>query len=183
VEIFQDYRGSAEWRGCPGSTVFPEIDEPGHYINDALRRGLKLGFIGSGDHVGVGQTGLYVTTLARAALHEALQARRCFASSGIHCLLDFRVNGMLMGSEIESAGGRVSVEIRVKAPVAVQRITLVVNGQEVAEYRGDGKTAGWQMHLSVQPLEGLAAAWIYPRIAFEDGELAWASPVWVALPA
>ena len=183
VEIFQDYRGSAEWRGCPGSTVFPEIDEPGHYINDALRRGLKLGFIGSGDHVGVGQTGLYVTTLARAALHEALQARRCFASSGIHCLLDFRVNGMLMGSEIASAGGRVSVEIRVKAPVAVQRITLVVNGQEVAEYRGDGKTAGWQMHLSVQPLEGLAAAWIYPRIAFEDGELAWASPVWVALPA
>ncbi|MCL4545453.1 MAG: hypothetical protein M1118_12795 [Chloroflexi bacterium] len=183
VEIFQDYRGSAEWRGCPGSTGFPEIEEPGHYVNDALHRGLRLGFIGSGDHVGVGQTGLYVTALTRAALYEALQARRCFGTSGLQCLLDFRVNGVLMGGAVESADGEVVVVVRVSAPVAVQRITLVVNGQEVAEYQGDGRTAGWQLRLNVRPPSGLTAAWIYPRIAFENGELAWASPVWVALSA
>ena len=45
-------------------------------------------------------TGVWAEALTREALFEALWARRCFATNGARVMLDVRVNGMPMGSEV-----------------------------------------------------------------------------------
>ena len=90
------------------------------FLREALKRGLKVGFIaGSDDHSGRpgaaapgthafsvrgGLTCVLAETLTREALFEALKARRCYATSGERILLDVTCNGAPMGSELILAG-------------------------------------------------------------------------------
>lgn len=91
------------------------------FARDALRRGLKVGFIaGSDDHTGrpgltlpTGQSsrgfvsfdvkgglvGIYARDQTREAIWEALFDRRCYATSGERILLWTQVDGHPMGSE------------------------------------------------------------------------------------
>jgi len=68
-----------------------------------LNRGLKFGFTGSSDShyrnpgLGGAVTGLWVTETSRAAVLEALRARRTYATAGQRLLLEFTVADAFMG--------------------------------------------------------------------------------------
>ncbi len=181
VEIFQDYRGSAEGPSCPGRSVFPEVDGAEHHVQAALARGLRLGFIAGGDHGGVAQAGLFVRRLDRAGVLEALCARRVFGTTGIHCWLTFAVNGRVLGGEVTDAGsGTVEVELGCAAPEPVADAVLVINGREEAIPVAPGRRA-WRWGGAVRvPSTVARPGYVYPRIRFCNGEIAWGSPVWVA---
>ena len=111
VEI-SSVHGSSECRGCPGEIYNPA---PGSFVRDALDRGYRLGFIGSGDghigHPGVnyspvgpgGMAGIYAAGRTREAIWEAVEARRTYATSGPRILLDFRLGDHWMGEEVPAA--------------------------------------------------------------------------------
>ena len=88
-------------------------------VEDALRRGYRVGITGGTDgvdghpgaaHPGTrlirnvrsGFTGVYARDLSREALWEALQARRCYATSGERIRLWVEVDGHPMGAEYET---------------------------------------------------------------------------------
>ena len=102
VEIFQ-CRGSCEYAGCP---LKPRIVRAcrAATCSTAPKRGYKMGFIASGDHnsMGIGVAALYVREISRQGIIEALKARRCFATTGERMFADFRVNGRLMGEELQT---------------------------------------------------------------------------------
>ncbi len=117
---------------------------------------------------------VYADSLDRDALWEAFRLRRVYASTGARALLDFKVNGALMGAEIE-ADQPVHIEVSVEGTAAIERITLV---------RGDRQLKTWapacesvNLHLDDTPPKG--TTWYYVRIEQVDGETLWSSPVWV----
>jgi hypothetical protein len=81
----------------------PGMFVPGTSAQDALARGLTLGFVGGGDIHDLtrpgtrGITGVAAGELTREAVFEAIRDRRCWATSNAHIKLDFKVNGRRMG--------------------------------------------------------------------------------------
>jgi hypothetical protein len=87
------------------------------FLEEAMRRRLKVGFIaGSDDHTcrpGLtyptggfctkgGYTGIYAKELTRRAIWEALWARRAYATSGERMIVSVESDGHLMGDEYSS---------------------------------------------------------------------------------
>lgn len=90
------------------------------FLREALTRGYKVGVIAGSDdyklrlggaYPGIGDrrfvhgglTALYARELTRAALFEALQARRCYGTTGDRIILTVEGDGHLMGAEYTTA--------------------------------------------------------------------------------
>ncbi|MFQ6052786.1 MAG: DUF3604 domain-containing protein, partial [Candidatus Bathyarchaeia archaeon] len=87
------------------------------FLEEALSRGLRVGFVANGDdhtcRPGLtypadrfttrgGYTGVYAPELTREALWEALWSRRCYATTGERMILWVEVDGHVMGEELET---------------------------------------------------------------------------------
>lgn len=163
----------------------------GHFIQDALARGLKFGLIGGSDchgliwHHGMswkrdayrgGLACVLAPELTRESLFAAMRARRTYATTGIKPRIDFRVNNRLMGEEITVSEGKVQIVVDVKAQNDLKWITIIKDNQVWYEYGGEGYLSRVSVaDDDVQP----GTHWYYARIEFEGPEMAWTSPVWV----
>ena len=103
------------------------------FLEDALRRGLRVGFFaGSDDHKGRpgasqpgagvfgvpgGLTCILSAEKTRAALWDAIKARRCYATSGTRMMIEFDADGHRMGEEFESARPRIRCRVIGTAPL------------------------------------------------------------------
>ncbi len=115
---------------------------------DALDRGLHLGAVCSTDmwggmpgRFGDGRMACLAEELTRGALWGAFRARRVYGVTGDRILLDFTVDGAVMGSIIE-CGGRRRVHVRVRGSDALDRIELLRNARVVATHCHQGS---WRM--------------------------------------
>ncbi len=125
------------------------------FARDALRRGLKVGFVANSDdhsgrqgatypsgsdiHFGMrgGLLAAYATDLTREALWEAFFARRCYGTTGERIILRFTADGLPMGSEMRSiTAPELAVEVLGTAPletVEVLRDDEVIYRHPLAE--------------------------------------------------
>jgi len=171
----------------------------------ALQRGYKVGFMGAGDgHHGrpgyaVWQrfgrmqmrapyggkyrtygvpgaiTGAYADVLSRKGIMRAFRNRHVFATTGHRPLVDFRVNGAVMGSEIESASApRIVVDVWGTADVV--RIDVIRNDKRIHRWEGRALHARLELADTNAPQ---GDNYYYARIRQQDGELAWSSPIFV----
>lgn len=153
----------------------------GRSVQDALARGYRLGFIASSDthEMMPGQDGGIVAVLAkeltREAVFDAIKNRRCYASTAPRVLIDFRVNGTLMGSELRCAGER-RITATVEAPCDILRLDIVKNNSNVHTVEVGRRSA--QIEFA-DPVSEQATDYYYLRVTMEDHEFAWSSPVWV----
>jgi hypothetical protein len=108
------------------------------FLEEAMRRGLKVEFVGnSDDHTcrpGLtltsdrfttrgGYTGIYAKELTQEGLWEALWSRRCYATTGERMILDVDVGGHAMGEEYEGKKPpMIKVEIHGTAPSTRSRL-------------------------------------------------------------
>ena len=200
IEICQD-RGSFEHDAVGTDNV--HFGGLGSSAQDALARGLRLGFVGgtdthrarpgssrtnlsgldADDFLGGGITCILAKELTREAMFEAIRARRCYATNGVRILLDFRLNGHLMGQELKAEGDAPrTIAVRAAGTADIARAVIVRNGQDVYTHPGSGRLLEmeWQ---DAEPLADVVTpdGWVYyyVRLVQADGHIAWSSPVWV----
>jgi len=158
---------------------------PGHFARDALDRGYRLGFVGSGDshdgHPGLswissgigGLAGILSEDLTREGVLEAIRSRRTYATSGPRIYLHATLDGRPMGAEIPTGSETSRLEVEVIAPSVLERIDLVRNGA-VVERIDCGLRRECRIDRTVTRLD--AGEYLYLRVVQADGGMAWTSP-------
>ncbi len=157
---------------------------PGNWVPDALAKGYKLGFVGSGDshdghpglaHLASGTGGLAAIVtedLTRAAVRQALLDRHCYATNGPRIVLAVDLDGEPAGRTLPAGeAGRLSIRAHGTAPI--DRVTLVSGGHPVASVPGEGRL-DVAFGGDVGPFE--PGEHVYVRVVQEDGGAAWSSP-------
>ncbi len=151
-------------------------------LEEALRRGFRVGFVaGGGDPRGCpgghcpgagslvkrgGLTCVYAAARTREAIWQALRARRCYATTGARILLDWRADGHPMGETL-AASQPPTFAVRVAGTAEIERIEIW-RGTELA-YRyppEDRPRPGW---LRIRWGGAMARDW--PREVPWDGML------------
>jgi hypothetical protein len=108
---------------------------------------------------------------------RALWQRRCYATTGARILLEFAVDGHPMGAELRRAPGDAQVTARVVGEGPVSTVELLQDDRVADRQSGGGRRIVEYRH-SVR-LEPARTSHLYLRVTQEDGQVAWASPVWV----
>ena len=182
---------------------------PGKYVVDALARDYRLGFVGGSDSHGLrwhatemegraghipagtrvgwkedafrtGMTVILAPELTRDALFGALYDRRCYATSGEPIVLDVRVNGELMGSEVStSEPPHITASVRGTSPI--RSIDVIRSGHPFGGVQcmpGEGVQALTFAMDDTIIIPG-ENHYYYVRVLQEDGNMAWSSPIWI----
>lgn len=183
VEIFQ-VRGSYEYPGNPHdpSRYRPEKMVPGASILEALEKGFRFGFTSGGEHEGVGVTAVYARENTREALFEALRRRRVYGTTGDRIFVDFRVCGELMGGEITlSPDGEPVIRAVVRGTAPIKELRIMRDGKKVFSraYPSGEAELEWT-DVELPRIRGERDVhYYYLALEQENGEAAWASPVFI----
>ena len=188
-----DPEGQPVWEICSCHGCYEHADHPlgmrGEHVHQLadvmLKKGLRFGFTASSDSHGLlyhhgearkrdpyrtGLTAVQAPELTRDAVFEALRTRRCYGTSGAKILLDMRVDGEPMGSTLQRTGA-VQVSARAHGESSVARLELITRDGVVATAAGSDRDAVIEAEVS--------ADYVYARVVQHDGEMAWASPVFI----
>ena len=161
-----------------------------------LDAGRKLAFTASGDshHRNPGLsgavTGIWATELTRAALLDAIRARRCYATAGQRIAVEFTINGQIMGSDL-AVDSDPLLQWRVVGEDQPYILRIHRDGRLIHEDRFTQQTAGelrefklcdyrpgrhyyYLEVLSPDPVPQYEA-----NVAHALGAKAWSSPIWV----
>ena len=181
IEIAQT-RGSYEYEGCyPGPELSSDCARVrGHYIRDGLERGMRFGFVASGDHGGRQLAAVFAPELTRDRIFESLKAKRVYATNGERMFLDARVNGHFMGEGFELTDQNRRIEIRGVGTAPIVEVDVFRNGRSIKKW------AAHQLRVELEwtdqePLHQ-RENYYYVRLVQENGGQAWSSPVWVISP-
>jgi hypothetical protein len=186
VEIYQGDRMNYEYPGAPRSGYDPKGEkkpyqlggwEPKGFIDHALKeKGYRFGFESSSDHwsTHISYCVVLAETYSREGILYGLKRRHVYGATD-DIILDVRSGDHLMGDEFRSNAAP-ALEVNVVGTGPVARIDILKDSEVVetikpgrAEYRGK-----W---TDPRPTEG--THYYYVRVQQADGQLAWASPMWV----
>jgi hypothetical protein len=181
---------------------------PCGFVQRALELGWRVGFTAGGDDhnghagdeirsgynhwvYGAGLFGVWATELTRPAVWDALWNRRTVATTGARIICRFTLDGRPMGSELQasehSGARRIRVEVRGTAPI--ERIEVVRNNRDVhaaspcapdAELDWEDPAPLAEVNLPPASFAAEPFTFYYVRITQADGQMAWASPVWIS---
>jgi hypothetical protein len=182
VEIYQGHRQSYEYLGAPRSARRKGESiggwQPLGMVWNALAMQYRLGFQASSDHISTHIS--YAVALAedatRAAILDAFRRRHCYAATD-NIIMDVRSGDHLMGDEF-AATGPVKLNVFVHGTRPLARVDIIKDFRYVysTEPRTTQVAFQWTDDEKGRP-PGLS--WYYVRAIQDDGELAWASPMWV----
>jgi hypothetical protein len=133
---------------------------------------------GWGDSPG-GMIGVWARESTREAIFEALYNRHCYGVSNMsRMIVEFRINGALMGSEITLPADHArELTITVHGSQPIREVQIVKNGKPWHFLRGGEQVFSCALsdEEAVTPCDSY-----YVRVVQIDGETAWTSPVWVS---
>ncbi len=176
-----------------GNPLWDKSCIPGGGAQAGLARGYRFGFNAASDtHSGFpgrqhpdyygfcfsyksGLTAIRATELTARAIVGALRSRNCYATTGARIYLEFSVNGHRMGSEAAMTDTR-AISGRVVGTAPISRIDVVRNNEDWTTLRPD--CDDYQFALEDEDVIA-SGSWYYLRVWQADGEMAWASPVWL----
>ena len=186
VEIYQGDRNSYEYQEAPRAGHDPQSNKlptsiggwrPAGFINLALKdKGYRLGFQSSSDHISTHIS--YCIVLAeradRAAIIAAMKKRHCYAATD-DIILDVRSGKHLMGDEFKTDAA-LTLQFNVVGVKPLTRIDIIKDSEVVATFE-PGKQDYKGAWTDPKPAGG--AHYYYVRVQQKDGQLAWASPLWI----
>jgi hypothetical protein len=159
--------------------------------DEALAKGWHVGVLGNQDnHEGmwgdqpnnlgnIPLTGVWMTSLTKADVLEALGARRTFAfeedPAGDRISVAFRADGNWMGSEYSTAADSIEFEVEVAAPTNIASIALHRNGILIASTGVGATSYTWTVYETPGPGSFYYLAKVYQS----DGDRAFTSPIWI----
>ena len=197
-EIYSSW-GSSEYYGDFPRGVSDRF-RSGNF-HDAMHRGQRYGVIASSDghdghpgnaqsplvkhhHIfhfcGSGRAVVLAPELTRAAVFDALYARRCYATTGTPIVLDCRIGNAMMGAEVPSLpSGRVpQLSICCTGTNGLDHIRIVKNGKITQTIPCHGQHAV-QAEWEDKHYDPESPASYYVRVVQIDRESAWSSPIWI----
>jgi mycothiol synthase len=165
----------------------PLVGVAGEKVMDALRSGVRLGFVAGSDTHSArpggsakeprpywgGLAAVWAEDLTRRSVFRALQARHTYALTRARIVMKMTVNGALMGSEIP-AFDRVGLRIDAWTPGSIRHVQVLKNARLLHTFAPDGD----ECHIQLEDQTG-GPAFYHCRVVQADGELAVCSPVWV----
>jgi hypothetical protein len=184
VELFQGFDSSYEAPGAP-RTINDKSDRvhgpyrPDGFVSLALAKGYRLGFQSSSDHVSthISYACILAEEFSRKGLVEALKKRHTYAATD-NIVLDVRMDGALMGDEVRTA--KPSLDVIVYGTGPLDRVDVLRDGEVVHTHRPNKDSEEAKYHWDdAAPKKGDKASYYYVRVLQKDGQMAWASPIWV----
>ncbi len=170
----------------------------GAFVTDLLAKDFHPGFIATSDtrvstpgnprpfvfeahkYPG-GLTAVLAKELTRAAVLDALRARRCYATTGPRFLLEFTVDGKQMGSRLRVPKGHVAeVYGSLGAATNWARVEIVAPEGTLGVLTPDPAAAD-VVELTAKTAPVTGPTWVYLRGVDERGDMAWSSPVYLSL--
>ncbi len=138
LEIYSEWGNAEHDRGPFG---YVRHTEPGRWTRNTLQsvlaQGRRVGVVAStDDHLGYpgayreGLVAVRAATLTRAAIFEALRARRCYAVTGDRIALEVTLNGRGMGQELPYARDR-AIQVEVTGWDQVDRVEVLKNNRVI----------------------------------------------------
>ncbi len=194
VEIYSCW-GSSEHRH---NELWSKSSPEKRSVRYALSLGYKLGFVGGSDsHTGyvgrsvpdgdrykfvpskAGLTAVWTDLLSRHSIYDALRARRCYATTGERIIVEFWVDGHFMGEVIPAERKRDGHTVRfmILGSDVIRRVEVIRDGEIAHTSSPNQETAAeeWEDWSD----QGRKASYYYLKAVQADGNVAWASPVWV----
>jgi hypothetical protein len=193
VEIYSTH-GNNEYQGNPRAV---NMQLAGHNIQDGLILGYKLGLVGGSDSHTTrpgclatdmifrpGITAVYAPSNIREDIWDALWNRRCYATTGERIVLDFTINGEMMGSEIPLRQNKpVNIYVHAIGQSNISRIDIIKGHigdttplLSVFTVTPNAEIAEFNWTDSAAPSD----CFYYVRVTQANGEMAWSSPIWVS---
>ena len=181
VEIYQGDRQNYEMPGAPRSNSADDSIggwRPLGFVSLALKKGYRLGFQASSDHISTHMSycNLWVTAPTREAIMEAFHKRRVYGATD-NILADVRCGGHFMGEEFTtSEPPAISVklwgagEFRQGPRHQGRRVRLLDRSRTPRTWISSGRT---------RPPKKGKTSYYYVRGEQADGELVWVSPMWI----
>ncbi len=186
-------------------------ERPEGFVQRALAMGRRLGFVGGGDdhdgHPGDpvatgaepfryrdGLMGVWAPELTREAIFQAMYDRHTYATTGARMIVLCRVGDAFMGEELRVAdrpelAAERTIEGFIAGEARLAQVEVIRNNQVVHSFRPEASEITFEW-TDDEPLEPLALepcddrerfVFYYLRVLQSDGEMAWASPVWLLL--
>ena len=152
------------------------------FVSLALKKGYRLGFEASSDHISthISFTNVWVANPTRQGLADALSARHVYGSTD-DILADFRSGSHMMGDAFTSTTPPVFT-VRLWGTAPFQSVVVVKNGNVVYSTSGDrviaftwqdtSVTKGQTSYYYVRGVE-------QPQTGQPGGQVVWVSPMWV----
>jgi hypothetical protein len=115
--------------------------------------------------------------ISRKGLLEAMRRRHTYAATD-NIVLDVRLGGHIMGDEARTAEPR--LEVVALGTAALDRAEVLRDGRVVHTERPGKESA--ELRFSWRdpaPPRGERPSYYYVRVLQRDGQMAWASPLWV----
>jgi hypothetical protein len=180
LELAQS-RGNHEHLGSPQKT--PLVNDfqqqmMGKSAQDGLAKGLRWGFVGSGDHRGRPIAGVLAPAGDRESIFDSMYAKRTFATTGAPMVVDVSVNGHRMGSEWSGSETEHSISIHAKGSEPITFVELWKNGRMLWRWSPVNDSKEFKVTHKDPSAPYHRENWWYVRVTQADGHLAWSSPVW-----
>lgn len=161
--------------------------DPSNTVMEALRKGVRLGFVGGSDtHSGRpggaareplpywgGMAAVWAKDFTRRSIFQAIQSRRTYALTRARIVLRMLVNGAWMGSELPFSD-HAQIRIEAWAPANIRKVEIVKNTHLLQAFGPYGDTCTLEFEDATQ-----GPAFYHCRVTLENGELAVCSPVWI----
>ncbi|HEX4129362.1 MAG TPA: hypothetical protein VHZ24_04915 [Pirellulales bacterium] len=184
VEIYQGARNSSEVVGGPRVHPIdkePADKAPGGYqdagmVWNAWGKGYRLGSTSSSDHgsTHISYSLVYTPKVDRQEILDAIRKRQTYGATD-NLIVSFEADGHFMGQEF-TTGKPPALRLKVHGTGKIDRIDLIRNGQYIYA-SSPGKRDVDVTYTDMQPEAG--TNYYYFRLLQDNGEVAWASPVWI----
>lgn len=181
VEIFQGHRNSYEHLGAPRVARRPGEAiggwKPLGMVWNALAMQYRLGFQASSDHISTHISYAVAVTedTTRASVLDAFRKRHCYGATD-NIVLDVRSGDHIMGDEFD-ADGPVRLQVFAHGTRPIAKVDVIKDFTYV--YSTEPKTEQVRFAWTDEEKRPPGLSWYYVRVQQDDGEIAWASPIWV----
>jgi hypothetical protein len=182
VEIYQGYRQSYEKEGAPRAAGEADVISkwrPAGTVTAALNKGYRLGFVASSDHASTHMSfaNVLVNAPTREAILDAFRKRHVYASTD-NIVADVRSGDHLMGDAF-SVEDKPSIVVKLIGSAPFAKVVVVKDGQEAWSTTPGTKEVSFTWKDEMAQADKIS--YYYVRGEQSDGQLVWASPMWITM--
>jgi hypothetical protein len=180
VEMYQGCRQSYERPGAPRTPTEQDAIggwRPKGFINLALLKGYRFSFESSSDHgsTHISYAMVYSEGRSREELLQAMRLRHTYAATD-NIIADWRCGEHMQGDEFKTAEPP-AFRLKLQGTAPFSKVTLVKDDVEIKVI--EPKTADVEFAWTDPAPNAGKTSYYYARGEQADGELVWASPMWV----